>query len=50
MVLAATVMLLFKYRTQVENLVIGEGRFGLEALSTDSMRFIAKRLAGLLKY
>ena len=30
--------------------MIGEGRFGLEALSNDSVRFISKRLAGLLKY
>ena len=48
--LAAAVMFLYRFRTQVENFVIGEGRFGLEALSNDSVRFIAKRLAGLLKY
>ena len=50
MLLASSLMLCYQYKRQIENLIIGEGRFGLEALSTDSMRFIAKRLSGLLKY
>ena len=49
-VLASTLVLCYQYKTQIENLVIGEGRFGLEALPSNSVRFIAKRLAGLLKY
>lgn len=48
--LATSLVLCYKYRTQLENTIIGEGRFGMKALSTDSVRFIAKRLAGLLKY
>ena len=43
-------MFFYQYKRQIENYVIGEGRFGLEALSNDSVRFISKRLAGLLKY
>ena len=48
--LASTLVLCYKYRTWLENAIIGEGRFGLKALSNDSVRFIAKRLSGLLKY
>ena len=31
-------------------MLIGEGRFGLQALSTSQMRFVSKRLAGLIRY
>ena len=31
-------------------MVLGNGRWGLEALSQKDMRFVSKRLAGLLKY
>ena len=50
LLVASGIIIFFKFRTQIENLVIGEGRFGLEALSTDSVRFISKRLASLLKF
>ena len=30
--------------------MVGEGGFGFEALDRNSVRFVAKRLSGLLKY
>jgi hypothetical protein len=30
--------------------LLGNGRFGLEAMTTDDERQVAKKLAGLLKY
>ena len=50
MLLATTVVLCYRFKTELQNAIIGEGRFGFEALNTDSVRFVAKRLASLLKY
>ena len=50
LLLASGIIIFFKFKTQIQNVVIGEGRFGFEALSTDSVRFISKRLASLLKF
>ena len=48
--LACSVVFYYQYKTQVQNAVLGNGRFGLEAMSPDDERFVAKKLAGLLKY
>ena len=48
--LAAALVVIVQFRTQIENLVLGNGRWGLEGLSQKDERFISKRLAGLLKY
>ena len=50
LLLASGIIIFYKFKTQIQNVVIGEGRFGFEALSTDSVRFISKRLASLLKF
>lgn len=48
--LAFAAIAYFQYKTQVQNALLGTGRFGLEAMSKNDERFVAKRLAGFLKY
>lgn len=49
-VAASSLIMLYKYKTQLENAIIGEGRFGLQAISQNDMTFVAKRLASLIRY
>ena len=48
--LAFSLMIYVKFKSQIQNLVIGNGRLGFEAIDAQDERFISKRLAGLLKY
>ena len=47
---ALSLIVSFQFRIQIENIVFGNGRWGIEALTQKDERFVSKRLAGLLKY
>jgi hypothetical protein len=48
--LALALVLYKQYKPEVQNALLGNGRFGLEALTQNDERFVAKKLSGLLKY
>ena len=47
---SACVIVYVNFKPQLQNLLFGKGRFGFEALSLRDERFVAKKLASLLKY
>ncbi len=48
--LALALVLYKQYKPEIQNTLLGNGRFGLEALTQNDERFVAKKLSGLLKY
>ena len=48
--LALALVLYKQYKPEIQNALLGNGRFGLEALTQNDERFVAKKLSGLLKY
>ena len=48
--LTLAVIAYFKFQPEVQNAVMGHGRFGIEAMSEDDERFVAKRLSTFIKY
>ena len=47
---ALALILCVKFKTQLQNALIGNGRLGFKAMDAKDERFVSRKLAGLLKY